>query len=91
MRRGSMALNYGETEFLFEGDQQLAYLRSYLGEAFVVCFNKSSEPATLNLNLPGHLRREEVMAHFGNPIALQDEEMLITTLAPYSFEIITFK
>ena len=91
MRRGSMALNYGETEFLFEGDQQLAYLRSYLGEAFVVCFNKSSEPATLNLNLPWHLRRDEVMAHFGNPIALQDEEMLITTLAPYSFEIITFK
>lgn len=91
MRRNSMALNYGETEFLLEGEQQMAYLRSFFGEGVIVCFNKSNEPATLNLPLPKHLRQQEVMGHFGHPVAMQDGKMLITTLAPNSFEIITFK
>lgn len=91
MRRQSMALNYGETEFLLQGEQQMAYLRSYFGEGVMVCFNKSNESATLNLPIPKHLRQQEVMGHFGSPVAMQDGEILITTLAPNSFEIITFK
>jgi cyclomaltodextrinase len=91
LRKESMALNYGETEMLFESATQLAYLRNFFGEAVVVCFNKGSSEATFNLPIPAHLRKAEVMGHFGNPVAMQQESLLITTLAPYSFEIISFR
>ncbi|MFN3529506.1 MAG: alpha-amylase family glycosyl hydrolase [Bacteroidia bacterium] len=91
MRRNSMALNYGETEILLEDDQQLAYLRSYFGEAVLVCFNKGQQEGTFNLPIPAHLRKQEVMGHMGHPLAMQDESLVITTLKPNSYEIITFK
>lgn len=91
MRKNSMALNYGETDILLSTTTQLAYLRSYFGEAVLVCFNKSNSEATLNIPIPAHLRKGEVMGQMGHPVAMDRERMIITTLPANSYEIITFR
>lgn len=91
LRGESMALTYGETELIETGDNRLAFLRNYFGEGAVVCINRSAEEQTFRIPVPAHFRRDEIMGNLGNPLAMADEQTLVTTVAPYSTEIITFK
>jgi glycosidase len=91
MRKNSMALNYGETDILLSTPTHLVYLRSYFGEAVLVCFNKGNSEATLNIPIPAHLRKAEVMGQMGHPVAMDRDRIIITTLPANSYEIITFR
>jgi glycosidase len=91
VRGQSMALTYGETELVETDDNRLAFMRNYFGEGAVVCINRSAEEQTFQIPVPAHFRRDEIMGHLGNPLAMANDTTLVTTVAPYSTEIITFK
>lgn len=52
LRQNSMALLYGQTDFLQADDNSFAYIRHYFGEQVIVVFNKSPETKLFELELP---------------------------------------
>lgn len=88
LRKGSMALLYGDLEVVHLDKDAYAYYRTYLGETAIVAFNKSAEPVELTLHMPVHIPLRDFKNHFGHG-AQRNGQTLQLSLAPYSFEILT--
>ena len=78
LRRDNLALIYGDTEILEEGETYLAISRKYFDNQVIAVFNTGDRSFEMEVPPNG-------VAHFYGSI---DEKYL--TLPPYSFEMITY-
>jgi glycosidase len=75
LRRYSMPLMYGDYFRLAAENDIFAYMRSYMGEAFITFLNKSADSREISVSLP-----------FG--LEYNGSSTVSVTLEPYSYLII---
>ena len=88
IRKDHLSLVYGDFKTLLVTDKTFAYARNYFGDVTVVIFNKDTIHRELRIRWPGWLERTDLQANFGNAFGWE-EETLIISLEPYTFEILT--
>lgn len=91
LRRSSLPLLLGDTQFLQTDENTLVFARYYFGQLSIVLFNKSAEAKTIKIHADDlQFKVQSLHAHFDSPIN-NDIGQWGLTLAPYSFEILTNK
>jgi glycosidase len=88
LRRDNMALIYGDYIPVHNEDGIYSYARKYFEEEALVIFNNNNEEKTIGIDLPDLMEFREMEANFGYGFEV-NEGVLILTLPPYSFEILT--
>lgn len=88
LRRSHMALNYGTFEPLVVTEKTYAYLRTYLNDVVLVVFNKSTEGASVEVDLPQRFASKKLVAHFGNTTIKNNGKVTVTLNGEW-FEVIT--
>jgi len=87
LRNSEMALIYGDFESLMVKDNAYVYCRTYFDDIVIVAMNKSGSPEKIIFALPDRFSDNNLLAHFGSNIYLEDREVSIE-LAAYSFDVI---
>jgi glycosidase len=83
LRKNSMALLYGDFQWLRVEDQLMVYKRSYFGNQVIVAFNKSAQPKEIELGkLPSKARTQ-----FNGKLKVENGAGKLT-LKPHSFEVV---
>jgi cyclomaltodextrinase / maltogenic alpha-amylase / neopullulanase len=83
LRKNSMALVYGDFQWLKVEEQVLVYKRSYFGNQVIIAFNKSGQSKEIDLGaLP-----KSATTHFTGKLQFENSEAKLT-LKPQSFEVI---
>jgi glycosidase len=90
IRKKSLAMNYGETNFLLTTDKEMAIARTYFKDVAITLFNKNNKPKLIEVILPQEYSGTELQSNFGNEIIRQGVRINIM-LPPNSFEILTVK
>ncbi|MBN3035854.1 MAG: hypothetical protein JW861_09735 [Bacteroidales bacterium] len=88
LRRGNLALIYGDLNILEAGDETLVFTRCWFERICVVAFNKGHETRTIQCILPQRFQGSDYKVHFGSSFQTGDEGVNID-LGPVSFEILT--
>lgn len=88
LRKSRLSLILGDFELLHVADQTYAYARSYFDEFTIVAFNKSSEPQSLNLELPERFRELKLSTNFEAKVWRRKNSLKLT-LAAEGFEVLT--
>ncbi|MGB6037883.1 MAG: alpha-amylase family glycosyl hydrolase [Cryomorphaceae bacterium] len=88
LRKGNMALLYGDTEVLSFSDKEIAVLRNYFDQSAILLINSSREEKTVTVEIPVHYNIEGIKANFGNQFTV-DGRTITVVLPPVSFEILT--
>ena len=76
LRRGNMALVYGDYMQLHVAEQTLAYARKYFDKSVVVCINNSTEPQTFELDITA-LGATNYKALFGNNCTIKGNTLTV--------------
>ena len=83
LRKNSMALLYGDFQWLRVEDQLMVYKRSYFGNQVIVAFNKSAQPKEIELGkLPSKARTQ-----FNGKLKVENGAGKLT-MKPHSFEVV---
>jgi glycosidase len=90
-RKQYPTLIYGETRFLLTEHNQWAYVRSWFGQHAVVVFNKSDQPANINIVLPDDVKGKIKPVIDKNHKITKDKQVIGVNLQANSFEIILIK
>jgi glycosidase len=77
LRRGNMALVYGDYIQLHVAEQTFAYARKYFDKSVVVCINNSTEEQTLELDVEA-LNASGYTTLFGKEYKLEGNKLTIT-------------
>ncbi len=88
LRRGSMAMIYGDIFPLYICDDILSYARIYMGETYIIALNKSNDTKILDLELPININSKVVNTIFGKLLMLDGNRARIE-VEPNSFTIIS--
>ncbi len=88
LRRGSMALIYGDIFPLYISDDVLSFARIYMGETYIIALNKSDQTKVLELDLPISINSKVVNTIFGRLVMLDGNRARIE-VDPNSFTIIS--
>ncbi|MCZ4409189.1 alpha-amylase family glycosyl hydrolase [Cryomorphaceae bacterium 1068] len=88
LRKGNMALLYGDTEVLSISNKEMAVLRNYFDQTAVLFINSSRQEKTVTVEVPVHYNIEGFKANFGNQFTL-DGKTITIALPAVSFEILT--
>jgi len=88
LRSEHMALLYGDIQIITVTPNLYVYKRSYFDDVVYVILNKSAKTETISIS--SSLNVDGAKVHFNGKIAMANNNTVVT-LAPYSFEIITFK
>ena len=83
LRKNSMALLYGDFQWLRVEDQVLVYKRSYFGNQVIVAFNKSAQPKEIELDKLSSKARTQ----FSGILKVQNSAGKLM-LKPNSFEVV---
>ena len=88
LRKGNLALIYGDMVPLYADDNVMVFVRNYMGNVAVVGLNKSDKEQVVDVTIPIGLDLSKVSANFGNALNISNNNIKIT-LAPLSFEVAT--
>jgi len=88
LRRGNMALMFGDFIPVRNEGGFYSYARKYFENEVLMIFNNTGEQASLEIKIPDVLEFDEMMSNFGYDFVVEDDVLKIS-LPPYSFEILT--
>jgi len=87
IRRGNIALLFGQTRIIQADEEILIYTRNYFGERFLIVFNKSRLPQ--KVLMPSDAEGTAPRAEFGSEISSENGVQTLL-LKPVSFDIIHY-
>jgi cyclomaltodextrinase len=88
LRKGNMALLYGDSEVLSFSEKEMVVLRNYFDHTAILLINSSIEEKIATVDIPVHYNLDDLKANFGNEISI-DGRSLTVVLPPVSFDILT--
>jgi cyclomaltodextrinase / maltogenic alpha-amylase / neopullulanase len=89
IRSGSIALLYGDLQFIEVNQETLVFIRKYFNQMAIVVFNKGDKFEDIKIVMP-ELKKEKIISEFGQ-IYTFEMDSLKMNIKPNSFEILSIK
>lgn len=90
LRKESLELSYGDFTWLSVDDDVMAFARTYFDDISIIAFNKSTEPVTIQVEVPEQYANTPLTDLLGEPVE-NTNGFISVTIQPYSFTIIQNK